>query len=344
MKKLFDDEDDELNHEEKAKILVTIIPFVLIIFILMITLAVNGARSRKEDNTQDLQQSIMDYADDNIKKDEDVKPSAEPVAVPTGERTPEPTPVAEEEKPTAVPTKEPYKPVMGTEVDYSKVEFDKDEQLAEMMYYWDQNNQKALDDLANLERFLAMSWQLRGTKEFYYYGDRNGAGQPHGKGIAVYADNQYYYGEWQNGVRSGQGKWMHYHIDLKENKKDLYTYHQYVGGWYNDLPEGEGSEHYEYDMSLLKENVGYNTNLIGTYSKGLVHGDFYLTNIYSDGSMKEWNAKADAGSWIYLSKNRDKVGRGPVLVDTKDPENYIWMTPKENCDIGVDCLLSVNKN
>ena len=51
MKKLFDDEDDELNHEEKAKILVTIIPFVLIIFILMITLAVNGARSRKEENT-----------------------------------------------------------------------------------------------------------------------------------------------------------------------------------------------------------------------------------------------------------------------------------------------------
>lgn len=344
MKKLFDDEDPGLDHEEKAKILVTIIPFVLIILILMITLAVNGARSKKENPTEDLQQSIMDYADNNKKQEADSESMQSPTKEPEGERTPEPTPVEEEESPTAVPAATPYKPIMETYVDYSKVEFDKDEQLAEMMYYWEDGNQEALDDLANLERFLAMSWQLRKTKEFYYYGDRNGEGQPHGKGIAVYADNQYYYGEWQNGVRSGQGKWMHYHVDIKENKTDLYTYHQYAGLWANDLPEGEGSEHYEYDMSLLKANVGYNTNLIGTYSKGLVHGDFYLTNIYSDGSMKEWDAQADMGSWIYQSKNRDKVGRGPVMVDTKDPDNYIWMHPKENVGIGVDCLLSVNKN
>lgn len=350
MKKLFDDEDEELNHEEKAKILVTIIPFVLIILILAITLMVNSIRNNraKETDTKDLQQSIMDYADSNKEQEEENNvesmPAPEKTATPAGERTPEPTPVKEQAKPSPVSTASPYKPAMNTNVDYSKVNYDKDEQLAEFMYYWEDGNQKALDDLANLERFLAMSWDLRGTKDFFYYGDRNADGKPHGTGIAVYADNQYYYGGWNNGQRSGEGSWMHYHIHTSGNKTDLYTYHQYIGSWKNDLPDGEGSEHYEYDMALLKENIGYNTNLIGSYSKGLVHGEFYMTNIYSDGNMKEWYASAENGSWIYQSDTKDSMGRRPVQVEDRNPDNYIWMYPKDNKGIGVDCLISSNKN
>ena len=213
-----------------------------------------------------------------------------------------------------------------------------------MMTYWADNNQKALDDLANLDRFIAMSWKLRGTKECYYYGDKDGSGQPNGTGIAVYADNQYYYGDWKNGVRSGTGTWIHYHIHLEENKTDLYTYHQYTGSWAGDLPDGEGSEHYDYDISLFEKNARYNNNLIGSYSKGLINGDFYLTNIDDEEDLNEWNAKADHGSWVYLNASRDKNGRGPVQVDTKNPDNYIWLHPKDNVNIGVPCLISKNKN
>lgn len=355
MKKLFDEEDEELNREEKAKILVTVIPFVLIILILAITLIVNGVRNKKnEASSDDLQQSIMDYADSNKETDGSEKytgietaketPGLEQAEEQAGEKTPEPTAEVKEDKPTAAPTASPYQPAMSTKTDYSKVEYDKDSQLAELMYYWEEGNQKALDDLVNLERFLAMSWALRGSKDFYYYGDRNADGKPHGKGIAVYADNQYYYGEWSNGLRSGEGSWMHYHIQKANSKTDLYTYHQYTGQWANDLPEGEGSEHYEYDMSLLKENVGYNTNLIGSYSKGLVHGEFYLTNIYSDGNMKEWYASAQNGAWVYQGDTKDSMGRRPVQVEDRNPDNYIWMLPKDNQGIGVNCLISSNKN
>ena len=31
-----------------------------------------------------------------------------------------------------------------------------------------------------------------------------------------------------------------------------------------------------------------------------------MTNIYSDGNPKEWNGTAERGSWVYMSKNRDK--------------------------------------
>ena len=47
-----------------------------------------------------------------------------------------------------------------------------------MMAYWADNNQKALDDLANLERFMAMSWSLKGTDDCYYYGQKDANGLP----------------------------------------------------------------------------------------------------------------------------------------------------------------------
>ncbi|MDE7287167.1 MAG: hypothetical protein K2N55_10060, partial [Lachnospiraceae bacterium] len=338
---------------EWAKVLVKVVPFVLILLILGVMFIVDQVKKDNDGQTENLQQNIMDYADENridqtlaeavvqaspAVRDEDVqenslensKESADKEAPMQSMDTPSPT---------------PYKEIMEAgKIDYSKVMFNKDTQLAEMMTYWEENNQKALDDLANLDHYIAMSWKLKGTKDFYYYGGVNSSGQPDGKGIAVYADNQYYYGDWKDGVRSGNGTWIHYHMHPTENTKDLYTYHQYTGGWADDLPEGEGSEHYDYNQSLLVEGVGYDANLIGSYEKGLIHGDFYITNLYADESTKEWNAQAQKGSWVYLNDNKDKKGNRTIHVEVSNPDNYIWMHPRDNVNIGVPCLISKNKN
>lgn len=339
MKKEFD--------EEKAKIIVTIIPFVIIIIILFITLIVSLVKNnRLKDDNQDLQESIMEYADSNMPDSTQSGSSS----VITEKATPSPTGTEEsspsqENSEAAVATPTPYQEIMQKKnADYDKIAFNKDEQLKEMMTYWADNNQQALDDLAGLDRFRAMSWKLRGTTDFYYYGETGANGQPNGTGIAVYADNQYYYGTWENGVRSGTGTWIHYHIHETEDATDLYTYHQYTGSWKNDLPDGEGSEHYDFNMELLKENTRYTSNLIGSYSAGLVNGEFYITTIYSDNRMQEWEATGDHGSWVYQNKNKDAKGNRTVYVEIQDPDNYVWMLPKNNKDIGVPCLISKNKN
>lgn len=342
----FDDEwEGQSGHQEKARILVTVIPFVLIIIILAVTLLVSASKNKKtQGGKEDLQESIMDYADSNLPKDTE-ESDAFSTAAPADNQAEAAGRPEETANPEAESTPTPYKEIMEAgKKDYSKVEFNKEEQLKEMMTYWADNNQQALDDLANLERFIAMSYKLSGTKDFYYYGDTNGSGQPNGTGIAVYADNQYYYGGWENGVRSGNGTWIHYHIHETESKTDLYTYHQYTGSWKNDLPDGEGSEHYDYNLHLLKENVGYNTNLIGSYQAGLINGEFYITNIYSNNDMREWYATAENGSWVYQNDNVDKKGRRPVQVEDRDSENFIWLHPKDNKNIGVPCLISKYKN
>lgn len=315
-----------------------LIPFVLIICILVVILLINGMKKNGKDSVDELQKDIMEYADANQSAEALSQANA---SFPASLAQPE----QEEEKTENLPTSAPSEGVMETgKKDYSKVKFDKEAQLKEMMAYWADNNQKALDDLANLERFIAMSWQLKGSADFYYYGEKNDNGRPEGKGIAVYADNQYYYGDWKDGVRSGNGTWIHYHIHQAEEVKDICLYHQYSGGWADDLPDGEGAEHYDYNLSLLEERTGYDANRIGSYSRGLVHGEFYITNIYSDESTKEWNAKAEHGSWIYQNENKDPKGNRTVYIEINDPENYIWMHPKKNINIGVPCFISKNKN
>lgn len=345
MKNFFDENETENPGGEWGKVLVKVVPFVLIIVVLAVTLIVNRVKKDSDEQTENLQQSIMDYADENRTAETSsmMNVQASPSA---GKESSTENEIQEEtEEEIMIPSPTPYKEIMEAgKTDYSKVKFDKDAQLQEMMAYWEDNNQQALDDLAKLDHYIAMSWQLKGTTDFYYCGDVNGNGQPEGKGIAVYADNQYYYGDWKNGVRSGAGTWIHYHIHHTENTKDLYTYHQYAGVWANDLPEGEGAEHYEYNLALLEERVGYDANLIGSYSQGLVHGDFYITNLYADESTKEWNASAEHGSWIYQNENKDKKGNRTVYVEIDNPDNYIWMHPKDNVNIGVPCLISKNKN
>lgn len=336
MKKEFDFENENNMKEmtridwERARILVKIIPFVLIIAILAVTLLVSKVNNQQEDsgfseNSPELLEETIASAEEQVKE------SILPAPTPEIEQSPTPEP----ENPT--PT--PYHEVME-EIDYSKVKFDTKEQLAEMMAYWEDNNQKALDDLANLDRFRAMSWHLKETEDFYYYGDTNADGRPDGKGIAVYADNQYYYGEWADGKRSGNGTWMHYHIHVEPNKTDIYTYHQYAGSWKDDLPHGEGFEHYDFNSELLKENIYYNSNLIGSYLEGLIDGEFYITTIENNNNMREWEAQADHGAFIYQNEDVDTKGRRAVQAEIFNSENFIWMLPKDNHDIGVPCLIS----
>lgn len=337
MKRDFDYED-EINQEEmsrahweRARILVKIIPFVLIIAVLAITLLVDQAGGHQDDSGEAPVEEAMSVESDTVPSREQSENEIPKTPVPEQE----PVQTAEPENPT--PT--PYQEIME-EVDYSKVKFSTQEQLAEMMFYWESNNQQALDDLANLDHFKAMSWHLSGTEEFYYYGDTNAGGQPHGKGIAVYADNQYYYGDWKDGKRNGGGTWIHYHMHLKPSNTDIYTYHQYAGLWKNDLPDGEGSEHYDMNSEALIENQYYNTNLIGSYSEGLIDGEFYITTIEKNNNIKEWDAQADHGAWIYQNNSKDRKGNRTVQVEIQNPDNYIWMNPKDNHDIGIPCLIT----
>lgn len=215
-----------------------------------------------------------------------------------------------------------------------------EEMLMEMSAYWEQGNQSAVDDLANLAWFMKMSDSIKDEKTFYYYGERNAAGQPEGTGIACYADNAYYYGEWVSGKREGIGKWIRYYVyyDDDVTSDRAYTVHMYMGEWANDMPNGEGQEHYDLDMSKAAKNDRYLQNVIGTFQDGLYSGEMYLTTLDPNGNQEEWNGLAEEGIWspYGAATNKKEV---PVCRDVTDDDNYLWIMVKNNKDRGIGELI-----
>jgi len=214
-----------------------------------------------------------------------------------------------------------------------------EEMLAEMADYWQQNRMDAVSDLAQLAWFRQMSDSITGQDTFYYYGERNGFGQPHGTGIAVYADHEYYYGEWQNGKRQGQGEWfkkyVYYDNDAVSDR--AYQVHMYMGEWADNLPNGIGQEHVDLDMGQAAGQQRYVQNVIGTFRDGYYSGEMYLTTLSRDGKIEEWNGFADDGIWSPFGSGTDRL-EIPVCQNVTDENAYLWMAVRENKDRGIGSL------
>ncbi|MBQ9644546.1 MAG: hypothetical protein IJV26_10975, partial [Lachnospiraceae bacterium] len=100
-----------------------------------------------------------------------------------------------------------WKPV-AYQQGYPETEAQVESLLEQLSYYWQRDEKAAVDDLVRLPRFRYMSQQLKGTREYFYWGDEDENRMPNGTGVAVYANNQYYFGQFENGLRSGQGTWF----------------------------------------------------------------------------------------------------------------------------------------
>lgn len=325
---------EDNSHNNKIALLAAAIVALLAVIVVLVVIWPFG---KKDNDTKEIQEAILDY-DDSAKEPIPTE-SSNVMSRDEEEPTPSPTPQPTEEPSTDEDNEETEVeegPVMELNVNnFSKVKYNTKENLKEMEGYFTQNNLQALSDLAHLDRFMAMSYALRGSNEFYYYGDVNSDGQPDGRGIAVYADNQYYCGGWSNGLRQGDGVWVHYHIHLSKNLTDPITFHQFTGHFANDVPNGEGQDHYEYDSNLLVGTDRYITNYITTYKNGLIDGYVYCTTTSKSGSYDDFEGTAENGSLVYVSESRDAKKAGPVMTNRENPDDYYWMTPKQNKNIGV---------
>ena len=207
---------------------------------------------------------------------------------------------------------------------YKGLAIDINSQLQEMYTYWSDNNTDAVRDLAHLERFEAMSYKLSGTTDFYYYGETNSSGLPEGTGLAVYGDDQYYFGQWKDGKRNGSGTWFGFY---PEYSNYVVTEHMYTGEWSDDLPCGEGQEHYDYDLEKMNGDDYYVQNAIGSFDKALYNGTMYVIILDKDGNVSEWTGNCDEGTWTQVVNTHvDKDGKIPVLQNNEDDKDFIYMT------------------
>lgn len=213
-------------------------------------------------------------------------------------------------------------------------------QLEEIYYYWTEYKLDAVDDLIHLPRVRMITNELKGSNDFYYYGQTDSKGNPSGSGLAVYADNTYYFGDWKDGKRHGKGMWWKIFPDKTGTVNGVpgVTTHSYNGTWANDYPNGEGQEHFEYDYSLIAGEYNI-TNVIGNFKDGYYDGELYIMTERGEDSYIDWEAKAERGVFKHCSNVPDESGKYQVwermTLTDEDSRNYRLMYDKDNKGFGI---------
>jgi len=335
-----------LQSAAATKFLLAIIAVLLIC--ILILLGAVFLRGKKDDTAkQDLQQSIMDYAkkqqeleeqtiqdeDVSAKLTEDASSENEDLAqmsVSGSSLEEEPVSEAEEMKATVVDIE-----------DENDAAYTKEFILKEAYPHFEANNQDAIWDLAHLKRYVKLSRGLLGSGEYYYQGDVDTDGNPHGTGLAIYEKNSYYFGEWSHGKKSGKGTWFRFYIGQKnkQNAMGVYVSHSYSGEWENDLPNGEGAEHYEVDISKISDSQKQIIqNVVGNFKDGLYDGELFANTVDHIGTVQEWDGIAKNGMFT-LWRDVSAIGECSVWRNKNDHSWCLDIDKSENKNQGVRELL-----
>ncbi|WP_029232034.1 hypothetical protein [Butyrivibrio sp. VCB2006] len=330
-----------MEKEEKIKIAITAGIAGLILLILVLFLALSGVKDSKSDEKA-LNDNITEYASSLVEADKagdhaSLDASSEDAATESTSSIPYSEYVNSKKGTVSGNSFYETKGAVLKDV-YKKITYDTNAQLKEMLTYWEQGNDEAVRDLAHLDRFEAMSLSLSGSNDFYYYGEVNADGLPDGNGIAVYGDDQYYYGHWKDGLRSGSGKWVCFYPSYSQY---VVTEHLYTGEWVDDKPNGQGQEHYDYNPDYMNYEDIYLQNAIGCFSNGYYTGEMYIITVDKNYDTKEWLGTCDSGNWIQvLNTTLDAKGRIPVLSERENPSNLLYMNEKKIIDNGVTGIIT----
>lgn len=329
-----------------TKILLTVIAVLLICILILLTI-VTGRRDRSSDADKDLQQNITDYAesqqalDGQTLDDRDVSaPEKEPAV--EDEEPEEDEEEEESETGDTLTSADDDKTAVVVDIEDENDEaYTKEYILKEAYPFFADNNQEAIWDLAHLKRYVKLSKGLEGTEDYYYQGDVDGDGKPHGTGLAIYEKNSYYFGQWSHGVRSGQGTWYRYYINQKNktNAMGVYMSHSYAGEWNNNLPNGQGAEHFDVDISKLEPTRKIMIqNVVGNFTDGLYDGDMYANTTDYIGNVQEWDGIAEKGVFK-LWRDMSAIGECSVWRYREDTNVCMDIDQSENKNQGIRELL-----
>lgn len=342
----FQEEGSLLQRPFVTKILLGVIAVLLICILILLTI-MTGRKDRGKEANGDLQQNITDYAEQQQKADEQTIEEKEPPVVeeePEAEETPG---EEEEEEPEEETPEEPISADDDKTAIVIDIEDENDEAytkefiLKEAYPFFADNNQDAIWDLAHLKRYVKLSNELKGTEEYYYQGDVDGDGKPHGTGFAIYEKSSYYFGEWSHGVRSGKGTWYRFYIGQrnKTNAMGVYMSHSYAGEWKNNLPNGQGAEHYDVDISKLEPTRKIMIqNVVGNFTDGLYDGDMYANTVDYIGNVQEWDGIAQKGVFK-LWRDMSAIGECSVWRYREDKNVCMDVDQADNKNQGIRELL-----
>lgn len=182
------------------------------------------------------------------------------------------------------------------------------------------------------EEYVSMTEAVIGDNVFYY-GEKDEEGNRNGKGLGVYEHGYYYYGDYVNNVRSGQGIWMR---AVYSESSSIGSY-LFKGEWSDDKPNGKG----EATSNFYKEKIGATglakQVITGVYKNGLEEGKMSMVGTSKAGKTFKYSYETTAG--VAKKINNESTGvKGQYYI--ADAGDSVPMLMSDGTARGVEGFLS----
>lgn len=188
------------------------------------------------------------------------------------------------------------------------IESQRESLLSPLLSMFETRDYDGIKDLTRTDEYIAMSDEVIGDASFYC-GDRDEAGNRNGKGVAIYENGYYYYGDFSNNMREGHGVWMR---TVYSEASSLGSY-IFEGEWSQDVPNGAGQATSNFYKDKISSEEMIKQVIKGNYSNGLEEGSMSLAGTTKAGKGVQYTYKCSAGI-ASKSSNDDSGVKGQYII------------------------------
>ena len=163
------------------------------------------------------------------------------------------------------------------------------------------------------EEYIDFSDELIGDNS-YYFGNTDVDGNRTGTGIAVYENGYFYYGDFENNVRSGQG------VLMRASYAESSSIGSFIfeGEWKDDAPNGKGTATSNYYKDRISASDFVTKEISGNYTDGREDGTMTLKGRTKSGVSQTFTYKATGGIAEKSSSEDSGVEGQYIIAQTKD--------------------------
>lgn len=168
-------------------------------------------------------------------------------------------------------------------------------------------------DLMRQEEYINMAAML--NENYLYYDNDDDTV------LTVYPDNLYYFGQWLDGQRNGEGLWIKAVFDESSSDESMI----YDGLWKNDKPNGKGTVTENYKTRDHVGGISYAVKIVteGNFVNGLSNGVIHQTWYMDDGYVLSWTITTKEGAFQPLSNIPAEVKESSYYSQTIDEGKYL---------------------
>lgn len=170
-----------------------------------------------------------------------------------------------------------------------------------------------LKDKLREEEYIAYSDEVIGDNS-YYCGSTDVDGNRTGTGVAVYENGYYYYGDFENNVRSGHG------VLMRASYAESSSIGSFIfeGEWKDDEPNGEGTATSNYYKDRISASDFVSKEISGNYTNGREDGKMTLKGRTKSGASQVFTYTATGGIADKSSNDDSGMDGQYIIAQTKD--------------------------